>query len=116
MDNKYQKKASSYMALYMAFLIYSVSSVCAKLAAQQSTMIKVIVFLGLEIGCLGIYAIVWQQVLKKFSLVTAMASKGIVVIFNMIWSVLLFKEVITIYNIIGAGIIICGIWMVSSDG
>lgn len=58
----------------------------------------------------------WQQVLKRFSLVTAMANKGVVVIINLIWSVLLFQEAITIYNIIGAAIIIGGIWMVSSDG
>ena len=45
-----------------------------------------------------------------------MANKGVVVIINLIWSVLLFREVITIYNIIGAAIIIGGIWMVSSDG
>lgn len=78
--------------------------------------IKILVYMGLEVVCLGIYALIWQQVLKKFSLVTAMASKGIVVIFNLIWSILLFKEVITIYNIIGAVIIIGGIWVVSSDG
>ena len=71
---------------------------------------------GLEVVCLGVYAIIWQQVLKDFSLVTAMASKGVVVIINLIWSVLLFGETVTLYNIIGAVIIIFGIWMVSSDG
>ncbi len=104
-----------YALLYGAFLIYSGSSICAKLAATQPTMIKVLVFFGLEFVCLGVYAIIWQQVLKKFSLVTAMASKGIVVILNLIWSVILFGETISFGNILGAGIIIFGIWMVSSD-
>ena len=106
----------SYILLYGSFLIYSLSSICAKLASGQELPVKVLVFIGLEILCLGIYALVWQQVLKRFSLVTAMASKGIVVIINLIWSVLLFQETITIYNVAGAVIIIGGIWMVSSDG
>lgn len=105
-----------YILLYGSFFIYSLSAICAKLASSQNLPIKVLVFIGLEIFCLGVYALVWQQVLKKFSLVTAMANKGVVVIINLIWSVLLFREVITIYNIIGAAIIIGGIWMVSSDG
>lgn len=105
-----------YFLLYGAFLIYSASTICAKLASAQTTYIKILVFMGLEVVCLGVYAIIWQQVLKFFSLVTAMASKGIVVIFNMIWSVILFSEVITLYNILGALVIILGIWMVSTDG
>lgn len=105
-----------YLLLYGAFLIYSASTICAKFASAQPHIIKVFVFMGLEVVCLGVYAIVWQQVLKHFTLVTAMASKGVVVIFNLIWSVLLFGETISIYNIVGAGIIIFGIWMVASDG
>lgn len=108
-------KLKKYMLLYCAFLIYSSATICAKLAAIQSTTFKLLMFFGLEFVCLGIYAIIWQQVLKKFTLVTAMASKGVVVIFNLLWSVLLFTETITIGNIVGAGIIIFGIWMVSTS-
>ena len=110
------KNIKKYFLLYFCFFIYSISTLCAKFASNQEMPIKILVYMGLEVVCLGIYALIWQQVLKKFSLVTAMASKGIVVIFNLIWSILLFKEVITIYNIIGAVIIIGGIWVVSSDG
>lgn len=105
-----------YVLLYGGFLIYSISSICAKLAAGQEKVIKVVVFLGLEVFCLGIYALIWQQTLKKFSLVTAMASKGVVVIFNLVWSVMLFSETVTIYNLIGAVVIIGGIWVVATDG
>ena len=111
-----KEKINSYLILYAAFLIYSVSSVCAKFSSQQNTLTKAIVFLGLEMACLGIYAIIWQQALKRFSLVTAMASKGIVVIMNMIWSIWLFEESVSICNIVGAAVIIWGIWVVSSDG
>lgn len=106
-------KLKKYILLYCACFIYSGATICAKLAATQSTTFKLLMFFGLEFVCLGVYAIIWQQVLKRFTLVTGMASKGVVVIFNLIWSVLLFSETITIGNILGAGIIIFGIWMVS---
>ena len=109
-------KIKNYAMLYGAFLLYSASTVCAKLAAGQNILFKIVLFLGLEIVCLGFYALIWQQTLKRFSLIVAMASKGIVVIFNLIWSVLLFQEVISFYNVLGAAIIIFGIWVVSSDG
>ncbi len=105
-----------YILLYGAFLIYSFVAICSKYASPQSTLFKICLFLGLEIVFLGIYALVWQQVLRHFTLITAMASKGVVVILNLLWSILLFGEKINVYNIIGAGIIIFGIWMVSSDG
>lgn len=110
------KNIKKYGSLYIAFIIYSGSSICAKYASRQDTMLKILVFMVLEIMCLGIYAIIWQQILRYFSLVTAMASKGIVVIFNLIWSVMLFSETVTLYNLIGASVIILGIWVVSTDG
>lgn len=106
----------NYGLLYGAFVIYSLVAVCSKYASFQPTFIRTCLFLGLEVVFLGIYAIIWQQVLKRFSLVTAMANKGVVVIFGLIWSVILFAEVVTVFNIIGAVVIIFGIWMVSSDG
>lgn len=105
-----------YVLLYGCFLIYSASAVCAKLASKQDLPLRAVAFLGLEVACLGLYAAIWQQALKQFTLVTAMANKGVVVIFNLIWSVLLFKEAVTINNVIGAAVIIGGIWVVSADG
>ncbi|MBP5655302.1 MAG: EamA family transporter [Clostridiales bacterium] len=105
-----------YGLLYGAFIIYSLVAVCSKIASFQPDLFRTCLFLGLEVVCLGVYALVWQQVLKRFPLVTAMANKGSVVIFNLIWSVILFSEHVTIFNMVGAAIIIFGIWMVSSDG
>lgn len=111
-----KSKTLSYCMLYVAFLVYSLTSVCSKkIAIQGRINVEFICYLVLEVILLGVYAIIWQQVLKRFTLVTAMSSKGIVVVFGLMWSVLLFGEKISIYNIIGAIIIVAGIWMVSSD-
>ena len=110
-------KIKKHMLLYGAFLIYSGTTICAKMAAIHKIFsISFFLYIGLEFTLLGVYAIIWQQVLKQFSLVSAMANKGIVVIFGLFWSVLIFGEIVSIYNIIGAVVIILGIWVVSLDG
>lgn len=112
-----EKKRSrlDYVILYLAFLVYSVSTVFAKLAAQRESLFMMAVFLGIEVFFLGVYAIIWQQVLKRFPLIVAMSNKGVCVIFALLWSVLIFSEHITLWNVLGSALIILGIWMVSSD-
>lgn len=116
MENSKKNNIQSFLLLYLAFMIYSGTTVCSKFAAmQQGITLPFLFFLGMEVFCLGVYAIIWQQVLKKVSLITAMANKGVVVIFGLIWSVLLFHETVSVYNILGTVLIIFGIWMVSTD-
>lgn len=106
-----------YLLLYFTFMIYSATTICSKYAALNKMFsMKFFLFVLLEIIFLGFYALIWQQVLKHFSLITAMANKGIVVIFGLLWSVILFHERVSIYNIIGSIIILIGIWVVSKDG
>lgn len=69
-------------------------------------------FYGLVLLNLFVYAIVWQQVLKKLPLVTAFANKAVTVIWGMLWGMLIFKERITIWNVFGAVIIMIGIFLV----
>jgi len=105
-----------YVLLYGAFGIYSMTSVFAKLASKTGLMEpRFFVFAALEIACLAVYAVLWQQILKKFSLIAAMSSKGVVVIFSLLWAAALFGEKITINNLIGAVLIISGIRLVSKD-
>lgn len=58
---------------------------------------------------MGIYAMLWQQVLKHVELSVAYMFKGTALIFTMLLAYLLFGEPITPNNLIGAGIIIFGI-------
>ena len=61
------------------------------------------------VAVIGIYAMLWQQVLKRIELGTAYMFKGTSLIFTMLIAALLFGEAITIPNIIGSVIIIVGI-------
>lgn len=65
--------------------------------------------LGGAIAMMGVYAILWQQVLKRIDLSTAYMFKGTSLVFVMLLAALLFGEAITWMNVLGAAIIILGI-------
>lgn len=101
--------------LSIAYLLYSLVPVAAKIAAGQSTMLMVALYMGWEIALLGIYALLWQQILKKIPLIVAMSYKGITVVLGLLWSTLFFSEEITAMNLLGTAFIIVGIWMIALD-
>ena len=69
------------------------------------------VFYGSLILILFVYAIIWQQVLKKLPLVVAYACKGIGFIYGIIWGVVFFKEEITWNMIAGAVLVLIGVYI-----
>ena len=73
---------------------------------------KFIFFYGLVLVILFGYALVWQQLLKKLPLVTAYANKAVTVIWGLLWGTVIFKEKITLFNLLGAALIILGIYVV----
>ena len=105
---------NKYFQLFASLFIFSFTGVTAKLAAIYGFGLTFIILLGIQFLLLGAYAIIWQQILKNFTLMTATASKGIVVVLNLIWAAFIFNENINLYNIIGAIIIIIGISIVAT--
>lgn len=63
------------------------------------------------VGVMGLYALLWQQVIARMPLSTAYMFKGTSLVFVLLFSALLFGETITLNNIIGSVIIIIGIVM-----
>ena len=61
------------------------------------------------IGVMVLYAVLWQQVLKRIELSLAYMFKGTSIVFVMLLACVIFGEKITWNNIIGAIIIIIGI-------
>ena len=96
--------------LQTVFLIYSINSIVAKLASgQESFSFMFIVYYGLELVILGVYALLWQQIIKKFELSVAYANKAVTLIWGMIWGALLFKEQITLTKAADILLVIAGI-------
>ena len=61
-------------------IIYSLANIFAKLASgRQFLSLYFVLFYGLEIVVLGVYAILWQQVIKKIDLSVAYMKISVVI-------------------------------------
>ncbi len=113
-----QKKITVKMALILqaVVMIYTLAGVCAKNAGNyQFLSIGFIIWFGLEFLVLGVYAILWQQIIKRVDLSIAYTNRSLAIIWSMLWAFLFFKENIRPQNIIGVIIIVIGTLIVNSD-
>lgn len=104
--------------LHIILAIYSTSTIFSKLAAKQEFLsLKFCIYYALIIILLGLYAIGWQQIIKRLPLTTAFANKAVTVVWGIIWGFLFFREPITLGKIIGALMVVGGIIMYAiADG
>jgi len=107
---------STLVKVQMLVCVYTLSGVAAKYASNYEFMSwGFIVCYGIEIMILGIYAVLWQQVIKKIELSVAYANRSIALLWSMVWAMLFFKEQITMQHIVGVGIVIFGTMMVNKE-
>ena len=74
-------------------------------------------FIGLfsvMVGGLGVYAILWQQVLKKVDLITAYVHKSTTLLWSLLWAAVMFRESIQWNNIVGVAVVVLGVMLVTS--
>lgn len=99
-----------FLLLHFFLGIYSLGSVFSKLAANYEIGSLGFFYLyGGVIGTLGIYAIAWQQIIKRMSLTAAFANKAVTVVWGLVWGLLFFDEKITMGKIVGAVLVVLGI-------
>lgn len=99
-----------YMALIFVNLIYACTSIFTKMASLQDAMsLPYLLYIAGAVFVMGLYALVWQQVITQMPLSTAYMFKGTSLIFILVFSAILFSESITLNNVIGSAIIITGI-------
>lgn len=102
-----------WLLLYVGIFIYSLCSIMNKLASTYPLFsVQFCLFYVLGLLCLAVYAVLWQQILKQLSLTTAYANRPLAMLFCLLWSKLLFGEVITWNMMLGAAIILLGIKIV----
>ena len=98
-------------------LIFSLSSVMMKLASNFPMLSwGFILRYGAGIALLGVYAILWQQFLKRIPLGTAYAGRAMSMLWSMVFGALFLSETIRFTMVLGVIIIAAGIViMVSED-
>ncbi|MEG1426997.1 MAG: EamA family transporter [Oscillospiraceae bacterium] len=108
-----KEKIKSYILLHSILLIYSFTGIFSKMASEKEFLsLEFILYYGLVLILLVVYALLWQQVLKRMPLTTAFANKSVVIVWGMIWGAIIFAEKITPYMVIGAAIIFLGVTLV----
>ena len=113
---KKKAKIKDIFILQLVIAIYTLSTVFAKFASGQEFLsFEFILFYGIEMVILGLYAIIWQQLIKKFDISVAYANKAMGLLWSIIWAILIFNDTITIKNIIGVIIVIVGTIIVNSE-
>lgn len=111
-----QPTYKDYFFLHCVLLIYSINGIFSKHAAMSDVFsTKFFFYYGLVILNLIIYAVLWQQILRKIPLSAAFSNKSVIIIWGMIWGALFFKERISMQMIIGGVIICIGVYIVVTD-
>ena len=105
------------IGLHVLLMVYSLSSICGKLASGYSFLsLGFIVCYGGMIGLLGVYALGWQQVIKRLPLTFAYANRAVTVVWGIVWGALFFSEPITAGKLVGALIVLAGVVLYATSG
>lgn len=94
-------------------IVYTFASVLGKIAAGRAAGGFFMIYC-LQIAVLGIYALLWQQVIRRFELSVAYVNRAAALAWSLLWSVLIFGEQITVKRLAGAAFVIFGTWVVNS--
>lgn len=105
-------KVKMILILHSMLLLFSFDAVLSKLASGFPFLSPgfCMCYAGM-ILILGIYAVGWQQIIKRLPLTVAFSNKAVTVIWGIIWGRLFFGEAITSGKVIGALLVITGIVM-----
>lgn len=110
------KKIKNIALLQGVVILYTVSGVMSKEASMSGGhMPRFLFFFGMEFVMLGIYAVLWQQMIKRFELSVAYANRSMAVVWSMVWAVLLFRDTITVRNAAGILLVVTGTVIINTQ-
>lgn len=125
---KQSLKWKDMLMLQIVFLIYSFTSLAQKLMSsylpkgaaslpellQQLFNVKLIISGVLVVTLLGVYALLWQQVIKRFELSVAYANKAVTLLWALVWGMLIFHEELTVGKVVGILVVMTGIYILNT--
>ena len=107
-----------FLALHLLLLLFALTTVLSKLAAGEEFLsLRFCLFFGGEFVLLGVYALGWQQILKRLPLTVAYTNKAVTLVWSLVFGALLFHEKITPRQVIGCALAVAGVLLfVRADG
>ena len=104
------KNTKTILALNIILMFFSLGGIFSKLASKQSFLsLKFILCYGSLLFIMFVYAIGWQQIIKRLPLTMAYANRAVTIVWGIIWGLLFFNEKLNVGKIIGAVIVIAGV-------
>lgn len=102
-----------YIFLHLLLFLNTIGGACSKMAARQTVFSPgFFLFYSLLLLILIIYAIAWQQIIRRMPLSTAYLNKPVAILWGIVWGTVIFHEQITAKMVCGTIIVITGIIMV----
>lgn len=111
--NNAKVTVQSTLLMQASALILSCSNIFSKFAAKEPFLSWRFLFLyGCSLVVMFVYAILWQQILKRVDMIVAYTNRLVAMIWGIVWGLLIFGESISIQNGIGTVVIIVGLYIV----
>lgn len=99
--------------LQAGYFVFSLCGVSLKFASQYPVFSKEFFLLyAAGLFCVLCFALIWQQVLRAYELMIAYAWRGILFLWTFLWAVLFFGESVTMRNVLGSVVVLCGLLLV----
>lgn len=113
-------ETATFIMLQLLVFVYSLISVLTKLTAVHLRedglfSLPVLAGFGGAGAALFAYAFFWQKILKKVNLTTAYANKATGLLWTLVWAALLFREPVSLRNVIGLAVICAGVFLVMNN-
>lgn len=111
------KRLKDCIFLHLNIMLFSFTGVFSKMASNVLNesgihSIMLYVYMGLMLLNCAVYAVLWQRAIKKFELSFAFANRSVYLIWSQVWAIVIFKESLSVQNIIGMLIILIGVIIV----
>lgn len=103
------------LILQAVVIVYTFAGIIGKFAAGQEP-VKFLLLYAVEIGVLGVYAILWQQMIRRFELSVAYANRSVALAWSLLWAVLIFGEELTVKKVAGVLFVIAGTAIINGGG
>jgi drug/metabolite transporter (DMT)-like permease len=104
------KKIKVMLALHLLVFLYSLEAIVSKIASGEAFLsLRFLLLYGLVVLLMGIYAIGWQQVIRRMPLTVAFANKAVTVVWGFIYGILFFQETATPLRIAGLVLVVAGV-------
>lgn len=108
-------KIKQIIQLQLIVIIYTIAGIMAKFASWQESIVAMGIFFLLDLGLLGIYAILWQQMIKVFPLSIAYANRAMALLWSAIWAKIIFGEKLTLKQLVAIMLVIVGTILVNGE-